>query len=84
MNEAITGERGAGFYSTSENGIDWTICEIPNAYTKTVELDDGRTIEMKKLERPQVLIENGKPTHVFFACNDGNEIYNIARPLNKN
>lgn len=84
MNEAITGERGAGFYSTSENGMAWTIAEIPNAYTKELELTDGRTVTMKKLERPQVLFEKGKPTHVFFACTTPeNEIFNIARPLRK-
>lgn len=83
MNEAITGERGAGFYSTSENGVDWTTAETPGAYSKTIELTDGRIVNMKKLERPQVLFKNGLPTHVFFACIDNNgEIYNIARPLN--
>lgn len=82
MNEKITGERGAGFYCTSKNGKDWIISETPNAYTKTVKLSNGETIKMKKLERPQVLIEDGVPTHVFFACDNGKgEIYNIARPL---
>lgn len=84
MNEKITGEKGAGFYCTSKNCIEWTIAETPNAYSKTVELSDGRTLEMKKLERPQVLFEKGKPTHVYFACiDDKGEIYNIARPLKK-
>lgn len=84
MNEKITGERGAGFYCTSENGKDWNVSVTPNAYTKTVKVSNGEIVKMKKLERPQVLIENGKPTHVFFACDDGKgEIYNIARPLKK-
>jgi hypothetical protein len=45
-------------------------------------LSDGSTQTMKRLERPQVLFENGMPSHVFFACiDDKGEIYNIARPL---
>lgn len=82
MNETITGEKGAGFYATSKDGIEWVTTETPAAYTKTVELSDGSTKKMRKLERPQVLIEKGKPTHVFFACTTPeNEIFNIARPL---
>lgn len=82
MDSAITGEKGAGFISLSFNGIDWKIFENPVAYSKTVTLTDGTTEEMLKLERPQVLLENGIPTHVFFACrNSKSEIFNIVRPL---
>lgn len=82
MNSAITGESGAGFISSSLNGVDWKIFENPAAYSKTVTLTDGTTEDMLKLERPQVLLENGIPTHVFFACrNAKSEIFNIVRPL---
>jgi len=82
MNEEITGERGAGFLATSRNGIEWEIANPPMAYSRTVELSDGTKKEMPKLERPQVLFENGKPTHVFFATrNEENEIFNMVRPL---
>jgi predicted GH43/DUF377 family glycosyl hydrolase len=82
MNASITGEKGAGFIAFSEDGVEWNIPENPVAYGKTLQLSDGTTEKMPKLERPQVLIEDGKPTHVFFACrNKKNEIFNMVRPL---
>ena len=82
MNAAITGEAGAGFLASSKDGITWTTTAQPAAYSKTLSLSDGTTEKLKKLERPQVLIEGGKPTHVFFAChNQEDEIFNIVRPL---
>jgi len=82
MNDSITGEAQSGFLATSQDGVSWQISDIPLAYSRTVELDDGSTETMKKLERPQVLIEDGQPTHVFFACrNEKDEIFNMVRPL---
>lgn len=82
MNESITGEHGAGFIATSKNGIDWETPKNPIAYSKEVELSDGSKQKMPKLERPQVLLENGIPTYVFFACrNSKSEIFNIVRPI---
>lgn len=37
-------------------------------WTSAQELDDVATETIKKLERPQVFIENGQPIHAFFAC----------------
>ena len=82
MNDSITGEAQSGFLATSDDGISWRISDVPLAYSKTVELDDGSIENMKKLERPQVLIQDGQPTHVFFACrNQKDEIFNMVRPL---
>ena len=84
MNKSITGESGAGFIAFSQDGMEWKTPENPSAYGKTLNLSDGTKEKMKKLERPQVLIENGKPTHVFFACtNSKSEIFNMVRPLKK-
>jgi predicted GH43/DUF377 family glycosyl hydrolase len=82
MNDQITGEAQSGFLATSEDGISWEIAENPLAYSKTVEFSDGTKEELKKLERPQVLFEKGRPTHVFFASrNSKDEIFNLVRPL---
>ena len=82
MNDRITGESQSGFLAISEDGISWKISQKSLAYSKPVEFSDGTKEEMKKLERPQVLFENGHPTHVFFACrNQKDEIFNMARPL---
>ncbi len=83
MNDQITGEAQSGFLATSEDGIAWAISQNPLAYSKTVEFSDGTKEEMRKLERPQVLFENGRPTHVFFATrNLEDEIFNLVRPVN--
>ena len=82
MNEAITGEPGDGFMASSTDGITWKIADQPSAYSKTISLSDGTRVEMNKLERPQVLVQEGRPTHVFFAChNPEGEIFNMVRPL---
>lgn len=82
MDKSITGESGAGFIAYSQDGLEWQIPENPAAYGRTLELSDGSVEKMAKLERPQILLENGKPTHVFFACrNSKSEIFNMVRPL---
>lgn len=82
MNKMITGESGSGFIAYSFDGVEWLTPEEPAAYSKTVTMLDGTVEKMQKLERPQVLLQNGNPTHVFFACiNSKNEIFNIVRPL---
>ncbi|PKQ44171.1 glycoside hydrolase family protein [Confluentibacter flavum] len=84
MNAAITGEAGAGFMASSNDGITWKTADEPSAYSKTISLSDGTRVKMKKLERPQVLVQDGKPTHVFFAChNPEDEIFNMVRPLKR-
>lgn len=58
------------------------------AHTKTVQWNNGKTITQGQLERPFVLVENGKPTHLFFATMDGSgrfkngtKIWNMVIPL---
>ncbi|MCG6187587.1 glycoside hydrolase family protein [Maribellus maritimus] len=83
MNESITGEDGAGFVASSKDGINWQIPDSPKAYSRYITYTDGDFETMKKLERPQILMENGIPTHVFFACTNSNlEIFNMVKPLN--
>ena len=67
MNGKICGVSGGGIHATSDNGIDWKISDPALAYRKTVAFDDGTTLKFVKFERVQVLVEAGKPTHLFFA-----------------
>lgn len=67
----IGGGKGDGILAHSADGINWVIDEKPKAYTKTVKWNNGKTIKQGQLERPFVLVENGKPTHIFFATMDG-------------
>jgi len=67
----IVGEVHAGIHACSNNGIEWQLCDPPKAYSRTVHWDDGKTVVQGCLERPQLLIENGRPTYLFAATADG-------------
>ena len=88
MKGGICGERHAGVHATSEDGVRWTISDPPLAYSRNLVWADGSRTTQGNLERPQLLIENGRPTHVFFATtSDGKHFretshtYNLAIPL---
>ncbi len=83
FSKTLTGESGAGFYAYSKDGIKWILPKDPKAYSRTVEFSDGTTRNQTKLERPQVLIQDGNPTHIFFATADPQwaDIYNLVIPL---
>jgi hypothetical protein len=83
--DSLTGEGGAGFYAYSKDGIEWALPEHPQAYSRTVTFSDGTVRTQTKLERPQVLVQDGRPTHIYFATTDpdGSDIYNLVIPLKK-
>jgi lysophospholipase L1-like esterase len=76
------------FYAVSSDGLKWHVPRNAIAVSKNVLFADGSTKKMNSTERPHVLIENGKPTHVFFATGetiDGKRYtWNMAIPLKKN
>jgi lysophospholipase L1-like esterase len=75
------------FYAVSDDGLKWHVPRAAIAVSKNVLLADGSTKKMNSTERPHVLLENGKPTHVFFATGetlDGKRYtWNMAIPLKK-
>lgn len=83
FSESLTGESGAGFYAYSKDGVDWSLPAEPKAYSRAVSFADGTTRTQEKLERPQVLVQNGKPTHIFFATADPEwaDLYNLVIPV---
>jgi hypothetical protein len=74
---------GSGFVASSPDGLNWKLADPPLAYTGKVEREDGSILRAGRFERPQILFENGIPTHVFFACMARDGIYNVVRPLKK-
>lgn len=58
------------FYAVSDDGIKWHVPRKAIAVSKTMTFTDGKTRKMNSTERPHVLIENGKPTYVFFATGE--------------
>jgi lysophospholipase L1-like esterase/predicted GH43/DUF377 family glycosyl hydrolase len=75
------------FYAVSDDGLKWRVPLNSIAVSKNILFADGTTKKMNSTERPHVLIENGKPTHVFFATgetiNGKRYTWNMAIPLKK-
>ena len=71
MDGHACGEARGGVLAASENGLNWEICSGKTAYSRNVLWDDGKVRTMGNLERPFMLFEDGKPTHLFFATSDG-------------
>ncbi|WP_430933442.1 glycoside hydrolase family protein [Saccharicrinis sp. 156] len=91
MSGKIGGSHHGGILAHSKDGIDWVLDKSPLAYTREVTWSNGKTIKQGQLERPFVFVEDGKPTHIFFAAMDGpggfgngTKTWNIVIPLNKN
>ena len=68
-----TGEKGAGVHATSPDGLRWS--PFRKAYSRRVRWSDGKVTVQSSFERPQLLIENGIPTHLFAATSDGPETF---------
>jgi hypothetical protein len=64
----------------SADGFDWKLAKHALVSTTNIPWKSGSK-KVEKLERPQLLIEDGKPTVLFCAVYDGNDNYNIAIPL---
>jgi hypothetical protein len=67
MRGGICGERGGGIHATSDDGVHWTVSQPAKAYSRAVRWDDGTVTTQHRLERPQVLVEDGVPTCLFLA-----------------
>jgi len=75
MHGNICGETYGGVHGYSENGLDWTLNMGELTYSRHVLWDDGKVRQMGNLDRPFLLFENGKATHMFFATSDGTESF---------
>ncbi|WP_117882467.1 glycoside hydrolase family protein [Aureibaculum luteum] len=85
----ITGGKGDGLLAHSKDGINWVVDKNAKAYTKLIKWDNGKNIKQGQLERPFVFVENGIPTHIFFATmngpggfGNGTKTWNMVIPLN--
>ena len=71
MTGALCGEAHGGLHMVSEDARAWRTAEVPLAYSRNILWDDGVRRTMGSFERPQLLIQNGVPTHLFAATADG-------------
>jgi len=70
MNGGVCDERFGGIHARSRDGIKWHVADPPQAYSRTVRWADGSVTTQGHLERPQLLIEDGRPTHFFAATSN--------------
>ena len=83
MTGGITGERHAGVHMISADGIHWDLRVPAKAYSRRIVWDDGTVTMQGCLERPQLLIQDGWPTHLFAATADGpGGFHNAGRTWN--
>jgi lysophospholipase L1-like esterase len=75
------------FYAVSDDGLKWRVPLRSIAVSKQIAFADGTVRKMNSTERPHVLIEDGRPTHVFFATGETvggkRSTWNMAIPLKK-
>lgn len=88
MTGDICGEKGAGAYATSTDGLEWSWATGTKAYSRDITWDDGSRQTLGSFERPAMLLEQGVPTHLFAAVADGpggftraSNTWNLALPL---
>lgn len=78
----ICGEEGGGIHALSKDGIKWDLADPVKAYSRNVTWDDGTITKQGNFERPFLLFENGKPTHLFAATGAGSRPYQLERSWN--
>lgn len=71
MEGSICGEKYGGVYAESSDGFNWTLKNGYKAYSRDVFWESGEKQKMGSFERPFILFEDGKPTHLFAATSDG-------------
>jgi predicted GH43/DUF377 family glycosyl hydrolase len=71
-----------GVLFESDNGMDWALAENALAWNHELIFKDGDRLLPKYMERPQLLIEDGKPICFYTAIGDyDNYSYNLARRI---
>ncbi|MBB6673813.1 glycoside hydrolase family protein [Cohnella nanjingensis] len=78
MEGTLCGEKYGGIHALSKDGTDWKLADYPHAYSRRIVWDDGTVQTMGNLERPFLLFQDGRPTHLFAATSDGSEGFTTA------
>ncbi|MEI6106598.1 MAG: alpha-L-fucosidase, partial [Opitutae bacterium] len=58
------------YHATSPDGLHWSVEPNPVALTKDYLWSDGQRRPMDSTERPQILVQDGVATHLFFATGE--------------
>lgn len=83
MHGSFTGVPNAMALFESDGGLVWTLA--PKALVSVPEFTQaGRGVRrLKRLERPQIWLEDGAPAVLFCAAMDGNDTFNVHIPLKR-
>jgi hypothetical protein len=81
----LIGENGGGIHAVSRDGINWELARNPKGYSRTITWADGKKETMRRLERVQLLIEEGVITNAIFSIinEKGPPGRNIVVPVKK-
>ena len=71
MRGGLGGEARAVVHARSNDGIHWRLSDPALAFSRAIAWTDGSITTPAFVERPQLLIENGRPTHLFAAIGEG-------------
>ena len=68
----VSGHERWGVHLYSDNGVDgWKKYDPVVVYDHDIQYENGQTLQCVRRERPQLLIENGKITHLLTGVYDG-------------
>lgn len=70
--EITDGEKNCGAYFVSDDGVNWKCGNPRKGYSRTQNFDNGQTVTLGCVERPQIFFDSsGKPECFFAATGDG-------------
>jgi len=78
----ICGEEGGGIHAYSRDGLKWELSDPVKAYSRHIKWDDGTKTVQANFERPFLLFEDGRPTHLFAATGSGSGSYQFDKTWN--
>jgi hypothetical protein len=79
---AFSGHERWGVHFISADGVsDWRPAAPVIAYDHDIALADGQSLHSVRRERPQLLIDDGKITHLVTAIYDGHDSWSQPVPL---
>lgn len=78
MSGGLTGQPGAGFHGVSGDARNWESGDPPVAFRREILREGGKIESVGSLERPFLLIQDGRPTHLCAASSNGTESFSDA------
>jgi hypothetical protein len=75
----IIKDKMASIYVWSDNAYEWYLPkDDPMVYNREVTWKEGITTVQRKLERPQVYFEHGKPAYIFLGTDFRKDYYDVV------